>query len=194
MAAMSSGRPSFRVAAVFTISGTRVMLPRTSSCTARRFCTTLSAPSRSALLTTNTSAISRMPALMACTSSPRPGTSTTSEVSAQFTISISSCPTPTVSITTTSAPQASSTKIESYVARLRPPRLPRVASERMNTFGLPACSCMRMRSPRMAPPVKGLEGSTASTPTLAWVFSSSRISAFVSVLLPEPGLPVMPST
>ena len=36
-----------------------------------------SMPSRSALLTTNTSAISMMPALIACTSSPVPGTSTT---------------------------------------------------------------------------------------------------------------------
>ncbi|HLE73769.1 MAG TPA: hypothetical protein VI688_05960 [Anaerolineales bacterium] len=36
-----------------------------------------STPGRSALLSTRISAISRMPALMACTSSPRPGASTT---------------------------------------------------------------------------------------------------------------------
>ena len=42
-----------------------------------------SAPSRSALLTTKTSAISMMPALSACTSSPVPGTSITTETSAR---------------------------------------------------------------------------------------------------------------
>ena len=40
-----------------------------------------SAPGRSALLIANTSAISMMPALMACTSSPIPGTSTTTVTS-----------------------------------------------------------------------------------------------------------------
>ena len=45
-------------------------------------CTTRSAPSRSALFTTKMSAISMMPALIACTSSPAPGTSRTIEMSA----------------------------------------------------------------------------------------------------------------
>jgi len=35
----------------------------------------------------------------------------------------------------------------------------------MNTPGSPARSRMRMRSPNSAPPVKGLEGSTATTAT-----------------------------
>ena len=47
----------------------------------------------------------------------------------------------------------------------RPPRWPLVAIDRMNTPGSPACSCIRIRSPSNAPPVKGDEGSTASTPT-----------------------------
>ncbi len=61
-----------------------------------------SAPSRSALLTTKTSAISMMPALRACTSSPAPGTMVTTDTSAVRTMSTSSWPTPTVSTITTS--------------------------------------------------------------------------------------------
>src|SRR5256885_563521 len=38
---------------------------------------------------------------------------------------------------------------------------------RMNTPGSSACACMRIRSPSTAPPVKGLDGSTATTPTVA---------------------------
>src|SRR5579885_1177829 len=63
------------------------------------------------------SAISRMPALMACTSSPIPGTSTTTVTCARPAISISSCPTPTVSITTKSLPAASSRRAKSPVLR-----------------------------------------------------------------------------
>src|SRR5438093_932352 len=38
---------------------------------------------------------------------------------------------------------------------------------RMNTPASCACACMRTRSPRIAPPVYGLVGSTASTPTFS---------------------------
>ncbi len=53
---------------------------------------------------------------------------------------------------------------------------------------------MRMRSPRMAPPVKGDVGSTATIPTL---FPSRRrraVSRSTSEDLPAPGGPVMPTT
>ena len=81
----------------------------------------------------------------------------------------------------------------SGVARARPPRWPRVAIERMKTPGSVAWSCMRTRSPRMAPPVNGDDGSMASTVT-----SSSRARRWpmielVSVDLPAPGEPVMPT-
>ena len=49
------------------------------------------------------------------------------------------------------------------VASDRPPRWPRVAIERMNTPSSMAWSCMRTRSPRMAPPENGDDGSMAST-------------------------------
>src|SRR4051794_23841186 len=51
---------------------------------------------------------------------------------------------------------------------------------------------MRTRSPRMAPPVKGLLGSTASTPTRAPSARRWRTSAAVSVDFPAPGAPVTP--
>ena len=45
---------------------------------------------------------------------------------------------------------------------------------RMNTPASPACACMRTRSPRIAPPVNGLVGSTATTPTVRPAARSSR--------------------
>ena len=65
-----------------------------------------------------------------------------------------------------SLPAASRTSAASAVARARPPRLPRVAMLRMNTPASATCDCMRTRSPRIAPPVNGLVGSTATTPTV----------------------------
>ena len=51
---------------------------------------------------------------------------------------------------------------------------------------------MRTRSPRIAPPVNGLDGSTASTPTRCPRPRSTRTSSLVSVDLPTPGEPVSP--
>ena len=126
-----------------------------------------SAPSRSALLMTNRSAISRIPALIAWMSSPSPGTVTTTTVSTVRTTSTSSWPTPTVSTSTQSNPAASSRSTASRVARARPPSAPRVAIERMNTPGSVAIPCMRMRSPSRAPPENGLDGSTQRMPTVS---------------------------
>jgi hypothetical protein len=93
--------------------------------------TVVSAPSRSALLTTNTSPTSRIPALAACTPSPIPGASRTTVVSASPAISTSLCPTPTVSTRITSQPAPSSTRNACGVVHDRPPRWPRLAIERM---------------------------------------------------------------
>src|SRR5215467_562859 len=204
---MSAGTPSPVVATVFTIGGRHCS--GLYSCSDRFDSiaeTSRSAPSRSDLYTTNTSAISMMPALSACTSSPVPGTSVTIERSAVRTISTSSWPTPTVSMMTTSFPDASRTSAASPVARARPPRCPRVAMLRMKTPSSPACDCMRRRSPSTAPPVNGLVGSTARMPTTgaacpdrvespaepdAW--RSSVVKRSTSVLLPAPGGPVTPT-
>src|SRR5437879_5134882 len=52
---------------------------------------------------------------------------------------------------------------------------------------------MRIRSPRTAPPVKGLLGSTAMTPTVCCRSRITLTSASASVLLPVPGAPVNPT-
>ena len=94
----------------------------------------------------------------------------------------------------TASPTASSTRTASGVASDRPPRWPRVAIERMNTPASRAWSCMRTRSPRMAPPgerrrrVDG-EHRHRSSPAAR----RRPISAFVSVDLPAPGAPVRPT-
>jgi len=48
---------------------------------------------------------------------------------------------------------------------------------------------MRMRSPSIAPPENGLEGSTATTPTDLPRRVNSPISSLTSVDLPAPGAP-----
>src|SRR5690242_3299361 len=51
---------------------------------------------------------------------------------------------------------------------------------------------MRMRSPRIAPPVDRLEGSTAMIATVFPRLRHSAVSASTSELLPAPGGPVTP--
>jgi hypothetical protein len=57
-----------------------------------------------------------------------------------------------------------------------------------------ACSCILTRSPSSAPPVKGEDGSTASTATDRPRARNARTSALVTVDLPAPGAPVRPIT
>ena len=179
------------------------------------------APGRSALLTTSRSATSSSPALLACIESPHPGVTTTTVVSAAEATSTSIWPTPTVSRSTRGSPTAPSTRTASGTASVRPPRWPRVAMDRMKTVGSVAWSCMRTRSPRMAPPVNGEEGSTARTATWStgsdgasaraggacgsasgppgWPSTAGQparaavMSRSVSVDLPAPGAPVSPT-
>ena len=131
----------------------------------RRSLTASWAPGRSLLFTTKMSAISRIPALAACTESPMPGATITSVESAREAMATSAWPTPTVSIRTTSNPAASRIRSACGTAQDRPPRWPRLAMERMNTPPSVACSCILTRSPSRAPPVNGDVGSTARTPT-----------------------------
>src|SRR5215470_2466518 len=63
----------------------------------------------------------------------------------------------------------------------------------MNTPGSVVWLCMRTRSPRIAPPLNGLVGSTASTPTSRSSARMHATSASVSVDLPAPGAPVIPT-
>ncbi len=140
------------------------------------------------------SAISRIPALIICTLSPRFGVRTTTVVSATAATSSSDWPTPTVSRITSSKPNAPRSRIASRAASDRPPRWPRAPMLRMKTLGSRACRCMRMRSPRIAPPVKGELGSVASTATEECFLRSRETTASTMVDLPVPGAPVNPAT
>ena len=140
------------------------------------------------------SAISRIPALIAWISSPRPGAEITTTVCAACTTSTSSWPTPTVSIRMRSKPAASSTSTASRLDRARPPSAPRVAIERMKTPSSPVSSVIRTRSPRMAPPENGLDGSMATMPTRRPDARIALARPRTRVDLPLPGTPVMPIT
>jgi len=126
-------------------------------------------------------------------SSPNPGASMTSVVWARRAISTSACPAPTVSIRMTSNPAASKTCTSPAVARANPPSEPREAIERMNTPGSPARSRIRTRSPSTAPPVNGLDGSTATMATRrSSCLRKCSASWLTSDDLPVPGAPVTP--
>ncbi|CAM3610059.1 hypothetical protein STAL104432_26180 [Streptomyces albus] len=132
-AATVSSTPSARAATVLTTGGRQSpglrASPSPSMWLSSR--TVASAPSRSALLTTYTSPISRIPAFAAWMPSPIPGASSTTLVSACAAMSTSDWPTPTVSTRITSQPAASSTRTACGAAHARPPRWPRVAIDRM---------------------------------------------------------------
>ncbi len=155
--------------------------------------------------------------MLAWMASPHPGLTTTSVVSVAAATSTSCCPTPTVSSSTTGIPTADSTRTASGTATARPPRCPRVAIDRMNTPSSSAWLGMRTRSPRMAPPENGDDGSTARTAT-GWPPPEAAVGAgpcagaepgseptprprvramvmsrSVSVDLPAPGAPVIPT-
>ena len=70
---------------------------------------------------------------------------------------------------------------------------PFVAMLRMKTSSSVACSCMRTRSPKIAPPVNGDDGSIASTATGEPSERRCAMTALVKVLLPAPGAPVNPT-
>src|SRR5207237_67236 len=88
---------------------------------------------------------------------------------------------------TTSVPSASSTFTTLAVARARPPACPRLAIERMKMPSSRNRSRIRMRSPRMAPPLNGLDGSTATIATRATRSRYNPARRLTSVDLPPPG-------
>ena len=51
---------------------------------------------------------------------------------------------------------------------------------------------MRILSPKIAPPEKGLEGSTDKTATVRSFFLNFEINLSINVLFPAPGGPVTP--
>src|SRR3984957_8545212 len=85
------------------------------------------------------------------------------------------------------------TTSDSLVARATPPRVPAVGDGRTKAAGSVASLVMRVLSPRMLPPVRVDDGSTASTATRCPWSISRPPRASMKVDLPTPGTPVMPT-
>src|SRR5262245_18638092 len=149
--------------------------------------------SPSALLTARASASSMMPFFRPCNSSPAPGSRSTRKKSTMEATATSDCPTPTVSTRTTSYPAASHTIIASRVRRVTPPSEPAAGLGRMKASGAAASRGMRVLSPRMLPPERALDGSTARTATRLPRPSRWSPKASMKVLLPTPGTPLTPT-
>ena len=143
--------------------------------------------SPSALLTTMTSASSMIPRLMPCSSSPPPGAASRTKQSTMSATTVSDWPTPTVSTSTTSKPAASHSSIASRVRRATPPRVPPDGDGRMNACGSRARRSMRVLSPMIEPPLRRLDGSTASTATRCPAAVRRDPSSSMKVDLPAPG-------
>ena len=130
---------------------------------------------------------------MPCNSSPAPGSISTRKKSVMSATTVSDCPMPTVSTSTTSKPAASQTSMVSRVRAATPPSVPEDGEGRMKALRSTERRAMRVLSPRIEPPVREEEGSTASTATL-WP-ASVRLEPSMSMVvdLPTPGTPVTPT-
>ncbi len=151
------------------------------------------ARSPSALFTTTRSASSMIPRLSPWSSSPPPGATSTRNRSTIAATLTSDCPTPTVSTSTTSKPAASHNSMASRVRRATPPRVPPVGEGRTNARGDRLSCSMRVLSPRIDPPLRVLDGSTANTATRCSCATRKPPSASMKVDLPAPGAPEMPT-
>ena len=139
------------------------------------------------------SAISIIPRLIPCSSSPVPVTCSSRKKSTIECAAVSDCPTPTVSTSMVSNPAASHSTIVSRVLRATPPSEPADGLGRMNALAAVDSSFIRVLSPSILPFERSDEGSMAST--AKWLPCLHRCvpSASINVDLPAPGTPVMPT-
>ena len=105
---------------------------------------------------------------------------------------VSAWPTPIVSTMTTSKPAASQRSMVSRVLAATPPSVPEEGEGRTKAAGSAESRFMRVLSPRIEPPLRTDEGSTASTATLWPRAVRLEPSASISVDLPAPGTPLRP--
>ena len=132
-----------------------------------------------------------IPAFMACTTSPLSGSKSSTKVSTCTRAAYSTCPTPTVSSSTSSNPKSSIRSSISGRLSESPSAVEREPMERTKSSDIPCSSSIRMRSPKIAPPERGLLGSIARIPNrLPGARCNARWPA--RVLLPTPGAPVRP--
>ena len=134
-----------------------------------------------------------MPRFTPCSSSPPPGAISSTKMSVISATIVSACPTPTVSTSTTSAPQASTRRIASRVRRPTPPSAAWLGLGRMNASGARASLSIRVLSPRIEPPERVEDGSTASTASRRPASVSVSPSRSMKLDLPTPGVPVSPT-
>ena len=106
---------------------------------------------------------------------------------------VSDWPTPTVSTITTSYPAASHKMIASRVRRATPPSAARLGEGRIKAPGSRLSRSIRVLSPRIEPPVRADDGSTARTATRRPDAVSIEPKLSIKVDLPTPGVPVRPS-
>ena len=148
--------------------------------------------SPSALLIRMMSAISMMPRLTPCNSSPPAGASSSRKMSHISATMVSDWPTPTVSTRITSNPAASHRAMASRVRRATPPSVVCEGDGRIKALGSRESRSIRVLSPRIEPPERAELGSTASTATLSPRSSSIMPKVSVKVDLPTPGVPDRP--
>ena len=116
-----------------------------------------------ALLITIPSAISMIPLLIPCNSSPVPASWISKKKSTIECTAVSLCPTPTVSTKILSKPAASQSMIVSRVLRATPPNEPADGLGRIKDFGWTDSFSMRVLSPKILPLERSLLGSIAKT-------------------------------
>ncbi len=92
----------------------------------------------------------------------------------------------------TSKPAASQSATASRVRRATPPRWVWEGEGRMKACGSRESRSIRVLSPRIEPPERAEEGSTASTATFSPCPVSRRPKLSMKVDLPTPGVPERP--
>ncbi|MGY3360425.1 hypothetical protein ACVWZK_007088 [Bradyrhizobium sp. GM0.4] len=103
---------------------------------------------------------------MPCNSSPPPGSIKARKKSVMSQTAVSDWPMPTVSTSTTSKPAASHSSIASRVLAATPPSVPEDGEGRMKASSEAESRAIRVLSPRIEPPLRAEDGSTASTAIL----------------------------
>ena len=191
-----AGIPSFVIALQVVVVGVQPDFLAGKRCKARLNSTfakfDLRILSPSALLMTIASAISIMPRLMPCNSSPAPAIFSNKKKSTILCTAVSLWPTPTVSMIMVSKPKASHKVMVSLVFRATPPKVSPDAEGRIKAFLSLTNSSIRVLSPKILPCEMVLLGSTARTATFLPKLVKCFPKASIKVLLPTPGTPVMP--
>ena len=139
------------------------------------------------------SAISIIPRLIPCSSSPVPASCISRKKSTIEWTAVSLCPTPTVSTKILSKPAASHKIIVSRVLRATPPSEPAEGLGRIKESGWTESFSIRVLSPKILPFERSLLGSIASTASLPPRSSTCRPNTSIDVLFPAPGTPLIPT-